>query len=171
MNHKSFRNNFKKNESCISLVVLAIFIMLGAQTHSAADNTNIDDRVNDIAHLLMCPVCQGQSVSESNSNLAYDMRQVIRKQLQEGKSEKEILNYFIARYGETILAAPPAKGINWLLWLLPAALTLLAICSAFIYLYRIRGGSAPASRAGDESVIRDSEYLRRIDEEINKRGF
>lgn len=171
MKLKSARNSIKKNASYISLVVMAAFFIFGAQTQSAADNTNVDDRVNDIAHLLMCPVCQGQSVAESNSNLAYDMRQIIRKQLEEGKSEKEIINYFTARYGESILAAPPAKGINWLLWLLPAALTLLAICSAFIYLYRIRGGGAPALRTGEENAVRNSEYLRRIDEEINKRGF
>ena len=67
----------------------------------------------------MCPVCSGQSVSESNAQLAIDMRTTIRKQLEEGKTKDEILQYFVARYGETILSSPPAKGFNILIWLLP----------------------------------------------------
>ena len=80
---------------------------------------NIDDQVSEISYLLMCPVCQGQSVGESNSDLAKDMRSIIRKKVQEGESQEEIISYFVNRYGDSILGSPPAKGVNWLLWLLP----------------------------------------------------
>ena len=77
---------------------------------SLPQEKTLDDQANEISNLLLCPVCAGQSVAESNSNLANDMRQVIRKKLEEGQSQEEIMAYFIDTYGETILGAPPAKG-------------------------------------------------------------
>ncbi len=68
---------------------------------------------------LNCPVCAGQNVAESNSPVAKEMRALVRQMLQEGKSEQEILDYFVQRYGEWILAVPPARGVNRLLWWLP----------------------------------------------------
>jgi len=115
----------------LSILFLIIFI----STLNADQKSNIEDEVREISGLLMCPVCQGQSVSESNSQLAEDMRNSIRSQLKEGKSREQILSYFKSRYGESILASPPPKGINWLIWLLPTAGVLLIgfILGNFIY--------------------------------------
>lgn len=82
-------------------------------------STTLDDQVRYISGMLMCPVCQGQSVSESNSQLAKDMRTTIRTQLQQGRNKDEILKYFVSRYGDTILASPPPRGINLLIWIMP----------------------------------------------------
>ena len=54
----------------------------------------------------MCPVCEGQSVAESNAQLARDMRAVIKTKLLEGNTKEEIMDYFVSSYGETILASP-----------------------------------------------------------------
>ena len=94
----------------LQLIALAAFV-IGLLTQDPVADT-IDDQVREISHLLMCPVCQGQTVEESNSDLAEDMRRIIRKRLEQGESKEEIIAYFVDRYGETILAAPPAKGTN-----------------------------------------------------------
>ncbi len=71
----------------------------------------------------MCPVCAGQTVAESSSQLAEQMRQVIRERLQAGQSRNEIIGYFVTQFGEGVLAAPPPRGGGLVLWLsLPAAL-------------------------------------------------
>ena len=75
----------------------------------------------------MCPVCQGQTVAESNSQLALSMKEVVRIKVSEGKSKEEILDYFILQYGDTILAKPPIKGFNLLLWIFPPAILVLSI--------------------------------------------
>ncbi|HSC35704.1 MAG TPA: cytochrome c-type biogenesis protein [Thermodesulfobacteriota bacterium] len=130
---------------------------------------SLDDRVNEIAHLLMCPVCQGQSVAESNSNLAQDMRQIIRKQLEEGKSKEEVIAYFVNRYGETILASPPPRGVNWLLWLLPGLAIVFGALGIGIYL-KSQGSKSPAdSGKRTEKTAADSDYMHKIDEELKKR--
>ncbi len=135
---------------------------------SIAEET-IDDQVTSIANLLMCPVCQGQSVGESNSNLAHDMRDIIRKQLEEGKSKDEILAYFVNSYGETILASPPPKGINWLLWLLPGAAIILAGFGITMFLFRAQreDQNEVKSSANTQTDVED-EYLNKIEEDIKQ---
>jgi cytochrome c-type biogenesis protein CcmH/NrfF len=117
----------------------------------------------------MCPVCQGQSVAESNSNLAQDMRQIIRKQLEEGKSKEEVIAYFVNRYGETILASPPPKGVNWLLWVLPGLAIVFGGLGIGIYLKSQSGKGQDDSGKTKEKSAADSDYMLRIDEELRKR--
>ena len=86
----------------------------------------------------MCPVCEGQSVAESNAQLARDMRAVIKTKLLEGNTKEEIMDYFVSSYGETILASPPPKGFSVILWLLPILSVLIgaAIILRTIHSYR-----------------------------------
>ncbi len=86
-----------------------------------------ENKIYDISNELMCPVCQGQTVAESNSQLALSMKEVIKLQVSEGKTKKEILNYFISQYGETILAKPPIKGLNLILWIFPPIILVLSL--------------------------------------------
>ena len=84
----------------------------------------LDQRVHSIGEQLKCPVCQSESVADSSSALAQQMRGVIRQQLQEGKSDQEVIAYFQARYGEQIVWSPPWQGFSLLAWLVPIGLLL-----------------------------------------------
>jgi cytochrome c-type biogenesis protein CcmH len=150
-----------------AVFILTLLFLIFQHGHSQAES--LDDRVNEVAHQLMCPVCQGQSVAESNSNLAQDMRQIIRKQLEEGKSKEEVIAYFVNRYGETILASPPPKGVNWLLWVLPGLAIVFGGLGIGIYLKSQGGKSAAGSGKREEKATADSDYMLRIDEELRKR--
>jgi cytochrome c-type biogenesis protein CcmH len=91
----------------------------------------LDQRVADVASRLRCPICQGESVEDSPSELAQQMRAVIRQQLLAGRSEQQVIQYFVDRYGEQILWEPPQQGFSLLVWLMPFALLLagaLLIC-------------------------------------------
>lgn len=79
------------------------------------------DRVESIASRLRCPVCQSVSVAESPAQEARDMRDLIAQQVTEGRSDEEIIAFFVGRYGEWIILAPPARGGTLFLWLLPPA--------------------------------------------------
>ncbi|HVY54389.1 MAG TPA: cytochrome c-type biogenesis protein [Thermodesulfobacteriota bacterium] len=157
--------DIKKLNPAILTISLFLVLLLRAGVSSA--DQSLDDRVNEIAHSLMCPVCQGQSVAESNSNLAQDMRQIIRKQLEEGKSRDEVIAYFVNRYGETILASPPPKGVNWLLWVMPALAIVFGGLGIGIYLHKTgKGGRSAAAKT--EKPVTDSDYMTRLDEELKK---
>ena len=72
----------------------------------------LEQRVRTIAHQLRCPTCQSMSVKESEAGLANNMKMKIKEMLQAGKSEKQIINFFVIRYGEWILRSPKKEGVN-----------------------------------------------------------
>lgn len=88
---------------------------------------SIDDQVRRISHQLRCPTCQSQSVKESDAGLSMNMKNKIREMLNEGKSEEEIFDFFVERYGEWILRSPEKKGFNLFLWLAPGFLIVLTV--------------------------------------------
>jgi len=87
------------------------FNIVNAETFSADSNK--------IFKNLRCLICQGQSVGDSNSEFAQTIKLVVRDQLKNGKSEKEIYDFLIEKYGEWIVYKPPLNRVNFLLWLLP----------------------------------------------------
>ena len=124
---------FRKIPSAGLFLSLALFIGF----HANADT--LEDQVAEISGELMCPVCEGQSVAESNAQLARDMRAVIKTKLLEGNTKEEIIDYFVSSYGETILASPPPRGFSVILWLLPV---LSVLIGAAIILRSIRAYGA-----------------------------
>lgn len=75
-----------------------------------------------MAATLRCPVCQGESIQDSPSALAQDMRAVVRDQLRAGKTPGEVKAYFVSKYGEWVLLEPTKTGLNILLYVLPVVL-------------------------------------------------
>jgi cytochrome c-type biogenesis protein CcmH len=75
---------------------------------------------NKLSNELRCLVCQNQAISDSNADLAKDLRDEIYGMLQQGKGEEEIVEFMVARYGDFVLYRPPMKPATWLLWFGPA---------------------------------------------------
>jgi cytochrome c-type biogenesis protein CcmH len=94
----------------------------------------LDQLVYDVASQLKCLVCQGESVADSPATLSQQMRGIIRQQLQSGKSEQEVIQYFESRYGDRILWSPPWQGFTLIAWLVPIALFLGGTLLLFIVL-------------------------------------
>jgi cytochrome c-type biogenesis protein CcmH len=81
----------------------------------------IDDGVRRVALQLQCPVCEGQNVADSNSGLARDMRALIRTRVEADVPDQQILDEFVASYGDGILTEPPKRGIALGVWIGPVA--------------------------------------------------
>lgn len=112
--------------ACIlSLMLLGVAHAREAQP--LADNPAQEAQMMRIAAELRCLVCQNQTVADSHSGLATDLRQHIRELLAQGKSEQDIKDYMTQRYGEFILYRPPVSPSTWLLWFGPAALGLAGV--------------------------------------------
>ena len=91
------------------------------------DSAAIEAVTRALAAELRCPVCQGLSIGDSPSELAQEMRDVIRDQLKSGKTADEVRQYFVAKYGEWILLSPKAEGFNLLVYLLPIVALLAGV--------------------------------------------
>lgn len=117
--------------------VLFLCILLAAPVFAAdVQEAEIDRQVQAIAKDLRCTVCQNQSIAESEADLAKDMRQIIREQLIAGKSRPEIVDYFVARYGDYVLMKPPTRGPGLFIWVGPLVVLLVLAATAFVYLRR-----------------------------------
>lgn len=153
-----FRYNYTTTFIYMILISALMILCLNSE-----ESSNIDDQVREISGLLMCPVCQGQAVSDSNSQLAEDMRTSIRSQLKSGKSKEEILLYFQSRYGDSILASPPPRGINWLIWMLPIAGILIIGFILSKYIYNSRGKS---EHKKDTDIDNKDKTIQEIEKEL-----
>ena len=98
------------------LKLIIFFVIL----NFLASNVNAEKIDKDkIFKNLRCLICQGQSVADSNSEFAQTIKLVVKDQIQEGKSEKEIYSFLIEKYGEWIVYKPPFNGLNSILWIFP----------------------------------------------------
>ncbi len=114
------------------LTILSVFLLLATPAFAET----VTERTDAIARQLMCPVCAGQSVAESNSDLARDMRKIIKKKIRNGESDEEIILWFQSKYGDTILAEPPMKGFSLVAWLLPLAAVITGVVFATLFVRR-----------------------------------
>ncbi|HEV2237163.1 MAG TPA: cytochrome c-type biogenesis protein [Ktedonobacterales bacterium] len=128
-------------------VLLIVLVIWGATLLAAARPRSLDDRVMDVASQLQCLPCQGESVADSPSSWATQVRGVIRQQLRSGKSEQQVIQYFVDRYGENIRQDPPKSGFTLLMWLGPLAA--LATGIALVTVVARQWGAAAASAARD----------------------
>lgn len=118
----------------------------------SASDSALEARTTAIASRLRCPVCQGESIQDSPSELAQNMRSVVRDQLREGRSPDEIEAYFVSKYGEWILLEPTMTGLNLALYAFPVLLVLGGLALVVLFVRRWTGPAAPGSAAPPTSV-------------------
>jgi cytochrome c-type biogenesis protein CcmH len=145
-----------------SLVVCILASFVPASL--GATSPDLESQVREIALQLRCPVCQGLSVGDSPSELANEMRALAREQLQQGKTPAEVLDYFAQRYGEWILLAPPKRGFNLVIWVLPFALLPIG---AFVIYLGARRWVRSSSPGESPPARRDSPYAERLQHELD----
>ena len=149
-----------------SLLLGLIFI--GAA--SAQQPAPSDDEVNAIARQLYCPVCENIPLDVCPTTACAQWRELIRQKLAEGWSEGQIKEYFVQQYGARVLGTPPAKGINWLVYLIPP----IAIVAGVYILFRAisswrRPPEPPAVTPSPDEEPTQDEYVRKMEEELRKR--
>lgn len=128
-----------------------------------------DDDVNAIAKQLYCPVCENIPLDVCPTQACAQWRELIREKLVDGWNEDEIKTYFVAQYGDRVLATPPARGLNWLVYIIPP----LAIIGGGYILYRALNAWKQVPETSEEEVQladdSDDEYSARIEEELRRR--
>lgn len=129
----------------------------GGQATPAVADPALEARVLKLSEVLRCLVCQNQSIAESNAELAQDLRAQVREQLAAGKSEGEVVDYMVARYGDFVLYQPPVKGITVLLWGGPAALLAAGLIGLGLRLRTRR--REPAAALSPEEHVRAQALL------------
>jgi cytochrome c-type biogenesis protein CcmH len=117
-------------------LVLAGPTALAKDAPPTAEDPVLEKRLTAIAVELRCLVCQNQTIADSNADLAVDLRNQVRDMLRQGKSEREIIDYMTARYGDFVLYRPPVKNTTALLWFGPAVLLVAGVGGLWLVLRR-----------------------------------
>ena len=100
----------------------------------------LNQRYQTLIHEVRCLVCQNETIADSNASLAADLRREIRRMVAEGKSEQEVLDFLVARYGDFALYRPPVQPTTWALWAAPAVFVLIGVV-AFARVLRRRAAA------------------------------
>lgn len=137
----------------------------GALPEPVALTTGQEERARALEGQLRCPVCRSQSIRQSRSFMAEDMKRRIRILVAEGRTDEEIRAFFVARYGPWILLEPPRRGFHLTAWILPAAAVLVGAAS--LVLAGRRWARASAARESVEPPP-ESPYLAQLERELEE---
>ncbi|MBB5073557.1 cytochrome c-type biogenesis protein CcmH [Bartonella callosciuri] len=117
------------------VTVFFLSLAIAVEPDEILQDTVLESRARKISSQLRCPVCQNQSIDDSDSSLARDLRLLIRERLKMGESDQQVIDFLVERYGGFILLKPPFNKTTWFLWLSPF---IIIIIGASIVFFRIR---------------------------------
>jgi|TARA_B100000809_G_scaffold254356_1_gene291456 cytochrome c-type biogenesis protein CcmH len=167
-----FKRTWRQGEITVVLLIVGAFTVLAACTISTSPLPPDERRAQSLDKSLICPICPGETIDRSQVLLANQMQVIVREQIEEGRSDSDIRQFFVDRYGERVLAAPPKEGFNLLMWIAPPVGVVLALLVLyFVTKSMLRPGSAPALRtsgAGDNADSELDAYLELVDKEMGE---
>ena len=134
----------------IGIFALAALLALGVQARVEVhefDSPEQEDRYNKLIAELRCLVCQNQNLADSNADLARDLRAKTYSLLQEGRSDQEVVDYMVQRYGDFVLYRPPLQSNTLVLWVGPFVILALGFWVLMRAIRRRRGSETPLSEA------------------------
>ncbi len=151
----------------LGLFSLALVLVALAACNRQDELPRLEQRAISLNKAIMCPVCPGESIDQSQNQLAVQMRGVVNEKLAAGWSDDEIKQFFIERYGPSVILEPPTEGFSLAAWIVPPMALAVAVAALLLVLRVMR--SAPSARpegpAGAVRLTRDERdyYFRRIE--------
>jgi cytochrome c-type biogenesis protein CcmH len=138
----------------IALLLLALTVasVWAKDAAPLADDPVVEQRMIAISEEMRCLVCQNESLAVSRADLAVDLRRELRELIRQGRTDSEIRDYMVARYGDFVLYRPRVKPVTWLLWGGPFVLMIAGIAALMGYLRRRNRAIGPASLSEDEAL-------------------
>jgi cytochrome c-type biogenesis protein CcmH len=135
---------------CLIIVLLTVAAApcaIAVEPDEVLSDATLEARARALSRELRCMVCQNQSIDDSEAPLARDLRILVRERLQAGDSDRQVIDFLVARYGEFVLLRPRFSWHTAVLWLAPAAMLLVGGCAVLMLARRYRVNSAAAAQA------------------------
>lgn len=147
----------------VRLVLLVLLVPLtcwaGQEARPLADDPEVEKRMLELTEELRCLVCQNETIAESRADFSNDMRREIRELIKANKTDEEIIEFLVERYGDFVLYNPPLKSTTFLLWFGPMILFIAGSITLLIYLRRRRQRVEETETPISEDAQRKAEAL------------
>ena len=158
------------NSSCrlSQIRTVTIVLLFSAMASFGAGSNQQAAQVREIEDSLIAPCCWSQPVSEHYSEVAEQIRNEVEAMVAAGKSRDEILDFYVSKYGERILATPRAKGFNSLVYILPWAALIVGAWVVIVLLKKLRSPGPAAAAESASLPLPDARYESVIEKEIEK---
>ena len=147
----------------VALVAALIMAAVGLSCAAGEEIPPLERRAQKINGAVMCPVCPGESIDQSQHPLAAQMRNIVAERLEMGWTEKQIKAYFVEAYGPAVLLQPPTLGSNLLVWLVPPLGIALALVALIIVLRQMRTQPPQSVEAPLRSHLSEGESEEYLD--------
>ena len=150
---------------CLIIVLLtfaAVPCAIAVEPDEVLSDAALEARARALSKELRCMVCQNQSIDDSEAPLARDLRILVRERLQAGDSDRQVIDFLVARYGEFVLLRPRFSWHTAVLWLGPAAMLLIGGCAVLVLVRRYRTDSAAAANGQQELTAAEAARLSDI---------
>ena len=154
------------------MVFFLVLLTVGAASAQSSTPVAVtDDQVNAVAGELFCPECENIPLDVCPSQACADMRAEIRQMLEQGWTKGQIKNYYVERYGDRVLGAPPARGWNWLMYVIPPV-AILAVAWIFFNSFRTWKRSSLVKDTQSPEIQNPpavaNDYVARLEAELKK---
>jgi len=141
------------------LLLLSSFVLSAAIDVYQFEDPAKEKRFQELAYELRCPKCQNQNLADSNAAIAKDLRTKIQQMLLADKTNSEIIDYMVARYGDFVLYEPRVKPQTYLLWYGPAIFLLLGLVAIFWIIRGRRNRQSSTEQSGVELSATETKQL------------
>ena len=139
-------------------IALALCVTLLLSCASIEPETSLESRAVNLDQRLICPVCPSETIDQSQTELALQMRKVVRGKLQDGYTDKQVEEYFVDRYGERVLASPSSSGLGLMVWIFTPFAVSIGLIVFFLVLREMRRNSLSAQIQGTpDTEVSDPE--------------
>ncbi len=152
------------------ILFILVSLALSACNDAQADVPPIEQRAQALNRSIMCPVCPGESIDQSQVALAVQMRGIVNEKLANGWTDEQVREFFVERYGPSVLLEPPTEGVSLLAWLVPpiGVATAIVVFIAVVRHMRRKPEEAPTNDGDDEMLDDELQpYYERIESSMS----
>lgn len=160
----------KRQVLWLLLILLALVALIPSGISYAQDTSPItDDQVNALAEDLYCPVCENVPLDVCPTQACAQWRELIREKMGLGWSDRQIKEFFAAQYGDQVLAVPPRRGFNWLIYILPPLILITGFAIvAGIIIWSIKLAKSTRSKASSPKPVPQDDIISEIEQDLKR---
>ena len=129
---------YTKRSSVAFFSLISLLLLITLDGCNDIYKPSLEEQAQSLDKRLICPVCPGESIDQSQTELAYQMKAVVREKLLAGWSPIQIEGFFIERYGQSVLAAPPKSGFNLIVWIIPGVVLIMGFLLLLIVIRQMK---------------------------------